>query len=555
MRFEVKILMIIIIISKQKSNYFDDNFQKLSHIGRGGFGEVYHVKHMIEGEEYAVKIVKYLDIYNDRKRQEILKEVQNLVKLRSEYVVNYRNSWREDNHLYIQMDYYEQNLQTIIDNKHIVFGRQPEEPMKIYEYFISCEIFKELLESVKYLHDSCPPVIHRDLKPSNVLISQNNSRFLKLCDFGSATLHTMSSMSHTSNIGSAQYMALELNQSRYTIMVDIYSLGVIALHLFDLFNILTNDNPMEIYNSTIFSANFKKLFEIIGQMSHSVVINRPTSGRVLDDYNLWSSSNRLRSETNGYEGETNGCADDVVKPQTNKPQLLTVTTMSGKVMLSPVITPDKFIEVADLHIDLRIAIRQVDSNGVKSYVQLKNSESTDGKTFVALFDDNDIDFEIEVYNRSGVKNMALYLTYGKKYGYVITKRERNVLTALEECGHHLRFLSPNLAMAQLVIDLVSKEGVDRKRAEMGFGRRGVVGFSYKTDEHFKSYSGFEVDDNYYIEPFTIEFRLKNVAPAPLRSQANFDKRGADTTAQDSRLSALSILTRVDHSYGRNNCFI
>ncbi|CAG2120074.1 unnamed protein product [Medioppia subpectinata] len=66
--------------------------------GRGGFGEVYHVRHMIEGEEYAVKIVKFLD-----------------------FVVNYRNSWREDNHLYIQMDYYEQNLQTIIDNKHINF--------------------------------------------------------------------------------------------------------------------------------------------------------------------------------------------------------------------------------------------------------------------------------------------------------------------------------------------------------------------------------------------------------------------------------------------------
>ncbi|CAG2103291.1 unnamed protein product [Medioppia subpectinata] len=180
-----------------------------------GFGEVYHVKHMIEGEEYAVKIVKFLDIYGDHKRQEILKEVQNLVKLRSDFVVNYRNSWREDNHLFIQMDYYPQNLQTIIDNKHIVFGRQTGEPMKIFEYFISCEIIRELLESVKYLHDLCPPVIHRDLKPSNVLIAQNCTRFIRLCDFGSATFHsmTLTSMSHTSNVGTAQYMAPEIFQS------------------------------------------------------------------------------------------------------------------------------------------------------------------------------------------------------------------------------------------------------------------------------------------------------------------------------------------------------
>ncbi|CAG2117290.1 unnamed protein product, partial [Medioppia subpectinata] len=108
---------------------------------------------------------------------------------------------------------------TIIDNKHIVFGRQPEEPMKVYEYFISCEILKELLECVKYLHDSCPPVIHRDLKPSNVLISQNknDNRFLKLCDFGSATFHDMTSMSHTKNVGTSRYMAQEVHQSRYTI--------------------------------------------------------------------------------------------------------------------------------------------------------------------------------------------------------------------------------------------------------------------------------------------------------------------------------------------------
>ncbi|CAG2112300.1 unnamed protein product [Medioppia subpectinata] len=206
--------------------------------GRGGFGEVYHVRHMIEGEEYAVKIVKFLDIYGDHERQGILKEVQNLVKLRSDFVVNYRNSWREDNHLFIQMDYYKQNLQTIIDNKHIVFERQTGEPMKIFEYFISCEILRELVESVKYLHDSCPPVIHRDLKPSNVLISQNskNTRFIRLCDLGLATTHSMTSMSHTSNVGTAQYMAPEIFQPRYTIKVDIYSLAVIAFHLFDLFN-------------------------------------------------------------------------------------------------------------------------------------------------------------------------------------------------------------------------------------------------------------------------------------------------------------------------------
>ncbi|CAG2105701.1 unnamed protein product [Medioppia subpectinata] len=225
-------------ISNQMSNFIGDNFEKLQTIGRGGFGEVYlyHVRHKIEHEIYAINMVKLNDTNDNCKRQKILKEVQNLKTLLSEYVVNYHNSWLEANHLFIQMDYYKQNLQTIIANKHIVFGRQPEEPMKVYEYFISCEIFKELLECVKYLHDSCSPVIHRDLKPSNVLISQNskNSRFVKLCDFGSATFHDKTSMSHYKNVGTSRYIAQEVNNSRYTIKVDIYSLGIIA---FDLFNI------------------------------------------------------------------------------------------------------------------------------------------------------------------------------------------------------------------------------------------------------------------------------------------------------------------------------
>ncbi|CAG2113125.1 unnamed protein product, partial [Medioppia subpectinata] len=219
-------------------SFFADNFEQLLHIGSGGFGDVYKVKHNIEQEIYAVKVIKLYDTNDDNERQTILKEVQNLVKLRSEYVVNYRNSWLEDNRLYIQMDYYLQTLQTILDTKHIVFGREAEDPMDCIEYFICCEIFKELLESVQYLHELCPPVIHRDLKPANVLISVNNinNRFIKLCDFGLATDHINTSIGHTSNVGTHAYMAREIHQRRYNIKVDIYSLGVIAMNLFVLFN-------------------------------------------------------------------------------------------------------------------------------------------------------------------------------------------------------------------------------------------------------------------------------------------------------------------------------
>ncbi|CAG2112699.1 unnamed protein product [Medioppia subpectinata] len=225
--------------NKFTKTFYEECFEEIELIGKGGFGEVYKVRDIVEQEVCAVKIVKFLENIDDSKRQEIIREVQNLANLRSEYIVNYRNSWLENNQMYIEMDFYTQNLQTIIDNKHLVFGRQTGEPMKVFEYFLCCEIFTELLESVRYLHELCPPVIHRDLKPANVLISlnSNNNRFIKICDFGSATYHNMSSMSHSRNVGTSRYMAPEFIYTKYNIKVDIYSLGVIAFDLFNLFDI------------------------------------------------------------------------------------------------------------------------------------------------------------------------------------------------------------------------------------------------------------------------------------------------------------------------------
>ncbi|CAG2178499.1 unnamed protein product [Oppiella nova] len=44
--------------------------------------------------------------------------------------------------------------------------------MNSIEFYISCHIFKEILECVQYLHELDPPIIHRDLKPDNVLVAQ-----------------------------------------------------------------------------------------------------------------------------------------------------------------------------------------------------------------------------------------------------------------------------------------------------------------------------------------------------------------------------------------------
>ncbi|CAG2167412.1 unnamed protein product [Oppiella nova] len=118
------------------------------------------------------------------------------------------------------------SLQNILQHKPQVFGRQPGEPMNSIEFYISCHIFKEILECVQYLHELNPPVIHRDLKPDNILLAKTvrNGRFFKICDFGLATVHQ-----HSSDKGDLEYQAPEVGQGVvYNHKIDVYSLAIIA---------------------------------------------------------------------------------------------------------------------------------------------------------------------------------------------------------------------------------------------------------------------------------------------------------------------------------------
>ena len=175
--------------------------------------------------------------------EDILKEVKILSKLSEVHVVRYYESWIESNSLYIQMELCSHNLKKVIEEKPKCFQRQSSEAMNSIEFYISCQLFKELLESVQYIHGLKPPIIHRDLKPANILINYvpTNGRFLKLCDFGSAKEHEFNSMSHTEAVGTFGYCAPEVfagfkGKSVYNIKADVYSLGKIVEKLFELDN-------------------------------------------------------------------------------------------------------------------------------------------------------------------------------------------------------------------------------------------------------------------------------------------------------------------------------
>ena len=168
----------------------------------------------------------------------MLRGANTLAKCSSDYVVQYFDHWIENNDcLYIQKELCSDNLKNIIQQKQLFFRNNSSELMKPIEYFISCQLFEEVLECVIYLHGS--NIMHRDLKPENILIFRNSDNYLsvKICDFDLDEFAGLSDGNHSKKIGGNKYIAPEVKEKTiYQINCDVYSLGVIALELFDFGN-------------------------------------------------------------------------------------------------------------------------------------------------------------------------------------------------------------------------------------------------------------------------------------------------------------------------------
>ncbi|CAG2166252.1 unnamed protein product [Oppiella nova] len=154
-----------------------NSFQDFSKIGNGGFGEVFKVKYNYNLMEYALKRIGFED-FTEIQLKTISREVEGLSKVSSQYIVQYYDSWIKNKCQFIVMELCSQNLMNILEAKPHAFGRQPGDLINLVE----------------------------------------NGRFIKLCDFGLATVHDKY-ITNTKEVGDVRYMAPEVMQGRSQ---DIY---------------------------------------------------------------------------------------------------------------------------------------------------------------------------------------------------------------------------------------------------------------------------------------------------------------------------------------------
>jgi alpha-tubulin suppressor-like RCC1 family protein len=239
-----------LIETKQNGEYFE-KFVEFKVISFGAFGIVSKAKHKNQNEIFAIKKIAI----NNKLGDYILRELKILSELKSDYIVELKTAWIEQNYLLKEgLEKYEQY--GIVSNHSCFDPRNPlllhmqmefcfktlkelikqrKDRMTRFGYYISSELLIEILESVYFLHKQNPPIIHRDLKPSNILISPGiNGRFAKLADFGLAKLHEFEEQSHTKFVGTVKYMSIEIKEGKkYNTKSDVYSLGVIVQELFN----------------------------------------------------------------------------------------------------------------------------------------------------------------------------------------------------------------------------------------------------------------------------------------------------------------------------------
>ena len=123
------------------------------------------------------------------------------------------------------MEYLPTNLTSCIDQ----YGILPKE--------ISYSILHDVALGLHYLHNQTPPIVHRDLSSNNVLLTSNMTA--KISDLGVAKIVNLNPLEVSSIMpqtpGTVVFLPPEViksNPAHYDASMDVFSYGVLMLHVF-----------------------------------------------------------------------------------------------------------------------------------------------------------------------------------------------------------------------------------------------------------------------------------------------------------------------------------
>lgn len=226
-------------LRKLREKYTIYDYEHISIIGKGAFGEVHLCKDKRTNQVVAIKKMKKELLLKKNQLNHIKDEQYFLSRISSPWIVNLNSSFQEGDFLYLVMEYLPGgDLMNLLMKKETL----PEEQAKFY--------LCELILAIETVHQkNC---IHRDVKPDNILIDKDGH--IKISDFGLAKIPdnyfvediisikqegiqnkeninnntNTKHKRHLSCVGTAYYVAPEvLRKEEYDKSIDWWSVGVI----------------------------------------------------------------------------------------------------------------------------------------------------------------------------------------------------------------------------------------------------------------------------------------------------------------------------------------
>ena len=188
-------------------------------LGKGTYGVVYKAKNRLDNNICVIKKLSLLGLTANQKK-EVKLEADILKKIKSKYVVQYYDSFEEDNNLYIVMEYCEcGDLNDFIEKQKKTKYLLKED--EVWKFFIKITLGLADIHKLK--------ILHRDLKTLNIFLKQDND--VRVGDLGVAKVLNQTFFAKTF-IGTPYYLSPEICEDKpYNDKSDIWALGCI---LYDL---------------------------------------------------------------------------------------------------------------------------------------------------------------------------------------------------------------------------------------------------------------------------------------------------------------------------------
>ena len=257
-----------------------NDFQIISKIGEGAYSLVYKVRRLIDGNIYALKKVKLINL-SEKERKNALNEVRLLASVKSKFVISYREAFfdEKDNTLCMVMEYADGGdlYQKIKENR---------KSQILFEESDIWRIFIQLVKGLKALHEL--NILHRDLKSANVFLMKDGS--VKLGDLNVSKVFRKN-MGYTQT-GTPYYASPEVwNDKPYDSKSDIWSMGCVLYEMTALKPPFRAKNMEGLYKKVIegnvmripgkFTNDLYKIIQLLLQVKPE---KRPSCAEILQNH-------------------------------------------------------------------------------------------------------------------------------------------------------------------------------------------------------------------------------------------------------------------------------